>query len=136
MSDKFSKAFFVSIRKGDLVAVKRALMEGADPNGRDENDLAPLMWSARKGHFPVFLELLKAGADLKLVDATKRTFLHHCIGFKKHNFLSQALDISGIPLDATDMHGFTALDVAIADFKNERCVELLRAAGAKPNLYK
>ena len=134
MSEKFSNAFFVAVRKGNLGAVRSALAEGADPNSRDENNLTPLMWSARKGHFHIFSELLKAGANLNLLDNTKRTFLHHCVLFKKHDFLSQSLGVSDVPLNATDMHGFTAIDVAIAD-DNPRCADLLKKAGAKPNIY-
>ena len=134
MSAKFLNTFFIAIRKGDLHQLRNALAEGADPNSRDEYDLTALMWSARKGHFDIFSELLKAGADLNAIDATKRTFLHHCVLFKKHDFLREALGISGVFLDAADMHGFTALDVAIAD-DNRRCAELLKKAGAKAQVY-
>src|SRR5215217_4313253 len=105
MSEKFKKAFFVAIRKGNMDAVRGALLEGADPNWRDENDLTPLIWFARKGHFEVFSELLNAGADMNLVDCLERTFLHHCVLFRKHEFLRRALALPGIPLNAVESFG-------------------------------
>ena len=134
MSKTFLAAFFVAIRKGNLNVVRNALAEGADPNSRDKYDLTPLIWSARKGHFDIFSELLKAGADLNVIDTTGRTFLHQCVLFKKHDFLRQALGVPVVTLDAADMHGFTALDVAIAD-DNRRCADLLKRAGAKAQVY-
>jgi ankyrin repeat protein len=134
MSDKFLKAFFIAVRKGDTVAVRRAIAEGADPNAKDENDLTPLFWLARKGHFNLFTELLKAGADVNYRDAMNQTFLHHCVLFKKHDFLKEALTLSNVPLDGHDCKGFTALDIAIADC-NQPAADLLKAAGANPNIY-
>ena len=133
MSNKFLALFFKAIRKGDINTVRAALTEGADSNSRDEHHLTALMWAARSGHFDVFSELLRSGADLIATDKTKRTFLHHCVLFKKHDFLTQVLELPGIPLHTPDMHGFTALDVAIAD-NNRRCADLLERAGAKSKL--
>jgi ankyrin repeat protein len=139
MSKKLSKAFFVAVRKGDVVAVQSALADGADPNGRDEYQLTPLMWAARRGHFSVFSELMKAGADLNAVDLTKSTFLHHAVLFRHLEFLRDALSVGGIPLNEPDLHGFTPLDLAMVDEKlvfREAGSALLRKAGAKPEVYK
>jgi acyl-CoA-binding protein len=64
-------------RRGDLSAVRRAAAAGSDPNGRDDEGLAPLHWAADGGHAGVIAALLAMGAEVDAVDDEGQTALHY-----------------------------------------------------------
>lgn len=120
-------------RTDDGTRAEEALRQGANPTLRDEYNLTVFIWCARKGHIAVARTLAAAGADIEARDNTKRTAIHHAILFKRAAFVEYLISI-GADLSAEDMHGWTALDLAICEHVMPRfdptIVPRLVAAGA------
>lgn len=55
--------------RGDLAAVEALLVDGADPDARDQDDRTPLQMAAHSGHVEVARLLLAAGADPSALDS-------------------------------------------------------------------
>ena len=104
----------VKARVDDGTRAEEAIRSGADPNLRDEYNLTAFVWCARKGHISVTRALAAAGADIEARDNTKRTAIHHAVLFNRAAFVEYLLSV-GVDLSAEDMHGWTALDLAICE---------------------
>jgi len=50
-------------RNGDLIEVRIALKNGANPNTKDIDGRTPLHWAAQGGHVEIVKLLLERGAD-------------------------------------------------------------------------
>jgi ankyrin repeat protein len=70
-SDK-AEALSEAVRKGDAVAVRKLLDEGADVNTKYRYDRTPLSFAADRGHVAVVKLLLERGANVNAQD----TFYH------------------------------------------------------------
>lgn len=120
-------------RVDDLDRAIDAIRAGGNPNARDEYNLTAFIWCARKGHVAVARVLTAAGADIEARDSTKRTAIHHAVLFRRAEFIDYLLSI-GADIAATDMHGCSALDLALWDLDPPRVdpkiVPRLTAAGA------
>ena len=62
--------------KGDVEALTTALNEGADPNRRDEDGYAPLLYAASNGHARCIDVLRRHGADVNAAARCGRTPLN------------------------------------------------------------
>lgn len=120
-------------RVDDLDRAIDAIRAGGDPNARDEYNLTAFIWCARKGHIAVARVLKAAGADIEARDVTQKTGIHHAVLFRRSEFIDYLLSI-GADITATDMHGCTALDLALYDLgmprNDPRIVPQLMAVGA------
>jgi ankyrin repeat protein len=106
----------IKVAKGrvdDLDRAIDAIRAGGDPNARDEYNLTAFIWCARKGHIAVARVLKLAGADVEARDSCQRAAIHHAVLFSRLPFMDYLLSI-GADLTATDTHGWTALDLALA----------------------
>ena len=56
---------FIAIRENNPAAVKHALAQGADPNGRNWLNFTPLMWAANRGNRSIAALLLQHGAKME-----------------------------------------------------------------------
>jgi ankyrin repeat protein len=99
-------------RADDLDRAIAAIRAGGDPNSRDEYNLTVFMWCARKGHIAVARVLTAAGADIEARDNCQRTAVHHAVLFSRSAFIGYLLSLNA-DLAALDMHGCTALDLAL-----------------------
>ena len=62
--------------KGDVEALTTALEAGADPNRRDEDGYAPLLYAASNGHARCIDVLRRHGADVNAAARCGRTPLN------------------------------------------------------------
>jgi ankyrin repeat protein len=110
-----------------------AIRAGGCPNTRDEYNFTPFIWCARKGHASVAQVLVESGADVEARDDVGRTAIHHAVLFRRLEFIEYLLSI-GADTSATDVHGCSALDLALYEVGLPRVdpliVARLSAAGA------
>ena len=99
-------------RADDIERSSAAIAAGGDANARDEFNLTAFIWCARKGHIGIARVLVAAGADIEARDNMMRTAIHHAVLFHQLAFLDYLLDI-GADFSATEMHGCSALDLAL-----------------------
>ncbi|RSM76771.1 ankyrin repeat domain-containing protein [Kibdelosporangium aridum] len=85
---------------------------------------------ARHGDTAGVIELLDAGIDIRVRDASKRTLLHH-IHLVDHRLLLQRLLDAGLDLEATDQNGRTPLYYAATEGGSTEVVTALVDAGAR-----
>lgn len=122
---------FVAVRAGRVRLVAALLREGISPNVRNPKyfNETPLMAAARTGHEKVFLELVKAGANLHAVDRLGMTVLQTAAGEKGTRRMVEAVISSGIrPADGLA----DALEIASGDSSVEVLQTLIKA-GADVN---
>lgn len=89
-----------------------------------------LFLRAQHGDTPGVLELLDAGVDPRVRDATGRTLLH-VLNLLDHETLLPRLLAEGLDLEARDRRERTPLFVAVNDLGSTALVEALVAAGAR-----
>ena len=102
-------------RADDLDRAIDAISGGGNPNIRDEHNLTAFMWCARKGHVAIARVLLAAGADVEARDNMQRTAIHHAVLHRRTVFIDYLLSI-GADTSTLEMHGCSALDLALYDF--------------------
>lgn len=122
----------------DLIKVRNALADGADPNARDEDGRTPLFSGVLGGSIGLVGLLLESGADVNARDAHGFTPLH----FAAQEMLpeiARLLIAKGADVNARDEDGSSVLWRAIfsahdhGGARND-VVAILVAAGAKPDL--
>ncbi|GAA3841080.1 ankyrin repeat domain-containing protein [Streptomyces phyllanthi] len=89
-----------------------------------------LFLRAQHGDTPGVLELLDAGVDPRVRDASGRTLLH-VLNLLDHEALLPRLLAEGLDLEARDRRERTPLFVAVNDLGSKALVEALVAAGAR-----
>ena len=67
-TDQLGDQLLAATRKGDLVAVKHLLDEGANVNARTRYDSTPLFFACDRGHLEIARLLIERGADLNVKD--------------------------------------------------------------------
>jgi ankyrin repeat protein len=119
-------ALYKAAKRGDVIAVRRLLSDGSDPNGAPTND-TPLVAAAARGNTPIIRLLLDAGAkpDWHALQVA---------AFSNHPEAVRLLLAAGAPVDAGD--GGTPLLNALKSSgapleRQERVRQLLRDAGAR-----
>ncbi len=115
--------------KGDLATVEKAIKEGIDVNGTDEDRRTALMLSAFYGHHQVVQQLLDHGARHNDRDPTNRSALVYAASGRNPEAVEVLLAV-GADINVTDNgEGWTALMFAAAE-GNVEVVRLLVAHGA------
>lgn len=76
-------------------------------------------------------ELLDAGLDPRMGDGRGGTLLHHMRAVEDTSLVRRLVD-AGVPIDAADRRGRTALHVAVGDGGSPELVRALLEAGADP----
>ena len=113
--------------------VEDAIRRGANANCRDEYNLTPFMWCARKGHIAAARALVAADAEIEARGNVRRTAIHHAVLFGRLEFIDYLIRI-GVDVNAREMHGFSALDLALSQAGLKpvfaQIVAILGAAGA------
>jgi ankyrin repeat protein len=126
-------------RSGDCESVEAALDAGADVNGRDRNEITPLMHAARgdspeianpgpTDHPNVVELLIKRGANVNAKTDSGFVALFWAARYG-HLEVAKLLIAHGADVNAKDRDGMTALRWASTN-QHAKVVEFLREAGA------
>lgn len=150
------------VATGNATFLNELLKAGMDPNIGDSKGKTPLHIAASKGHEECVMVLLKHGCNIHVKDVEGNTALWDVIGEKQHSIFSvlyhwatisdpyvagdllckaaksndlaamQELLKHGLHIDSRDRHGRTALQVAVAENKNQTdMIKLLLMNGAE-----
>lgn len=104
--------FVAAARLGDENAVRRTLSENpALVDSRDQMGLTALDWAATREHWPIFRQLLAAGADIQNQGFDGGTVLHRVSHFNRPELVEALLEAGADP-DLQNRWGRTALHVA------------------------
>ena len=120
-----------SIMNSHIDAVKILLDHGAKPNGIDEHETPPLMWSmfsAENALKDIVILLLEQGADPKRATNTGTTPLHSAALNGYVGVVKELLDRGGYT-DVPDRAGKTPLWLATV-MGHDEVVKLIKKAGA------
>ena len=115
---------------GNTDGARALVMRGADLNAADGNGQTPLMLALKKGRRELVDLFLRKGADAGLVDPrTGKTLLHEA-ALRGYSGIVEALLVRGVPKDAKDLNGRTALSYALK-YGNGTAAEVLRKSGVE-----
>lgn len=116
MSDQQLNDLFSACRLGDADRLSTLIDQGADPSSQGLGNATLLMTAAYNNDTATTAVLLSRGARAMDVDLNRQTALHH-FAFNMESDPDLALiDLlleSGLPIDAADARGDTALHCAI-----------------------
>jgi len=130
-----------AVKENDVATVRQLIAEGVDVNekaplvGSEDDGYTPLLVAARKGFADVVWELLKGGANPRLVDEMIKATPGHKAGYQGRAEVAKVLVADGhLELDAQGPYnGYTALHDAIWHGHTET-VKVLLDAGARLDL--
>lgn len=125
--------FVAAARMGDENAIRKSLE--LDPgllNSRDALGLTALDWAATREHWPIFRQLLAAGADCTIVGFDGGTALHRLAHHDQPEFVRLLLAAGADP-NFQNQWGRTSLHVAARRGQVE-VAKVLLDAGADPRL--
>ncbi|MFC3651926.1 ankyrin repeat domain-containing protein [Dyella humi] len=115
-----------AVNHGDMREVCRCLDAGADPNTRGRHNEPLLFELGPWPHesWPIWRELIKAGADVSVRDKHGSTILHWAAGADQVAFMALILD-HGMDIEALDQFGNTALQEAVLSGAYDAVKELI-----------
>jgi ankyrin repeat protein len=121
-----------AIKRGDITEVRRLLASGVDPDESEAESWTPLAYAAARGHTPIVMLLLQAGAQ-------PTSFAVQTAAFANHARTVRVLLAAGSPVDPpADMPLLNSLKWSGFTPEQQRRVrQLLRDAGGRelPDWY-
>ncbi|XP_067675697.1 uncharacterized protein [Haliotis asinina] len=103
-----------AVASGDISSVQQLLVEGADVNGLSPDGMSPLAIAAFWGYADIVEALLKAGADINILNRGTQWTPLHCASFQGHGKVILKLMPHEPDLYTADNQGRTAIDFASA----------------------
>lgn len=137
IDDEGQTALHVAVKNLSAEAVESLLKAGASPTTADDNGKSPLLTAIQErgsDKIPllrIMTSLIMAGADINQADPNGVRPLHFACRHDLQEVVKLLLD-SGVDINSTENYK-TALHVA-AEAQNEKCMSILMAYGANPNL--
>ena len=135
-SGEINQTLMSTAKSGNVVAAQRALEQGADPNCRVPGtwlNFTPLLQAISESHLGVAKLLLEHGADPYLEDDNGDPAMVFAVD-KKNQEIGKLLLAHGVPIDAKNGEGLTALMREITDASPEDIQSALEL-GADPNQH-
>lgn len=127
-------ALMNAVQKNDIATVRKLIAQGVNVSELDENQDAPLIMAAYKGHTEIVKLLLEAGADVTAVDPGMKATALHAAAYAGHADAARLLIEYHIDIDKQGPYnGYTALHDAIWQ-NNVETAEVLIRAGADLSL--
>jgi ankyrin repeat protein len=127
-------ALMSAVKNNDAKAVARLISQGADVNELDANGDPPLIQAAYLGHTEIVELLLKADADVTVVDPGMKATALHAAAYAGRTEAARLLVQAGIDINKQGPYnGYTALHDAIWQ-NNVDVARLLIEAGADLSL--
>ena len=121
-------------RTGDLAAMKRYIIEGADVNEPDESlNISPLAWSASHGQTEATRLLIENGADVNLKDDNGSTPLHGAVVFGRAD-VAKLLVENGANLQVRNNDGGTPADALHLDWRTTTFIGGLMGVEVEENI--
>lgn len=120
--------FLLAVQYGSLADVKKILIDGADVNACDANQMTALHYAAQSEDTALVDFLLDSGAQLTAQDRSNMTPLHHAAMKGTSGVVRELLKEDGLAqsvLNKVDVHGRTALHYAAIRGNVEVLRELL-----------
>jgi ankyrin repeat protein/L-ascorbate metabolism protein UlaG (beta-lactamase superfamily) len=115
---------------GNTDGARALVMRGADVNAADDNGQTPMLLAVKKGRKELVDLFQKKGAVLGIVDPrTGKTLLHEA-ALRGYSGVAEKLMAGGVPKNAKDKNGRTALSYALK-YGNKTAADLLRASGVE-----
>jgi len=108
---KLNERLFNAAEKGDVPAIKQALLDGAIINARDSFRYTSLHYTAHHGHTDAMKVLLEAGAKVDVRDGEQNTPLHWA-AHNGYDNLTKVLLAVGADLTLKDKDNKTPIDQA------------------------
>ncbi|KAL8860194.1 MAG: hypothetical protein Q9178_003458 [Gyalolechia marmorata] len=132
---------FISVVKACGI-ISPFLSRGIDMEIRDAQGMPPILAACAARCPDVILQrMIEAGANPLAVDYNERTAIHHIvanisIGYREEFKRADLLLAKGVPVDALDTSGRTALHCAVAKgrYMNPPVIKRLLEAGANPSV--
>ena len=115
--------------RGDAIAIRRLLAEGADPNARDGNGRTPLHVAVFGSHADAARALVHGGAQPNALDAQRYDIVTIAAVKDDVKMLRLALALGTSPRNVTSPYDGTAL-IAAAHLGHDGVVRVLITAGA------
>ena len=104
-----------AVETGNVDIARYLLQNGAKANIRDFKKRTPLMMLDEDASPEMFDLLISYGAKVNLVDKRRNTVLHHFAAYDEQGEMIRRLVSFGVPVDAYNKEGETALMVAAAN---------------------
>ncbi|XP_048247737.1 uncharacterized protein LOC124119968 [Haliotis rufescens] len=132
VSDRGYNTLHLACLGGDMETVKYVLsLNVVDINSRGGSSLTPVMEAAEEGHRDVVELLVSEGADVSLVDMVGNNILHlACMGGDVET-VKYVLSLHVVDIDARNISGETAADMARFWGHQRVVLELLVSRGAQ-----
>ena len=123
-----SAALMSAVKSNDAKAAARLISQGADVNELDANGDPPLIQAAYLGHTEIVELLLKAGADVTVVDPGMKATALHAAAYAGRTEPARLLIQHGIDVDAQGPYnGYSALHDAIWQNNVETAAVIIEA---------
>lgn len=106
-----TRLLFYSLNRGDIEGVKKALVAGANVNGRSHGDNTPLLFAADRASLNIMRLLLEKGADVNASDVRGDTALMRA-AFGGKLDVARLLLIHGADPEMKDREGKMAHELA------------------------
>ena len=124
-----NSALFKAVKKGEITAVKKWLLEGAQVTARSASWITPLHYACARGDNELVDHLLENKATINAQDKEGSTPLHWATGSSCRKLIP-VLSHHGADIDCTDRYGSTALHWAACAGATRMVCELIKAGAA------
>ena len=115
---------------GNMEAARALVLRGADVSIANADGITPMQIAVKKGAAELIGLLIASKADLGIIEGRTGKSMLHEAALRGNSAIVQKLLAAGIPKNAKDKNGYTALSYALK-YGNKTAADLLRTAGVE-----